>query len=100
MIRYEREVRAIPLWLLGEYLQELGGKIQRFSESANQRMSESAREEVWVAGPGWQAVLRQMEDFQVGSLRIGQVRLEIEAEETAFEALRPALEKKLLRAGG
>jgi hypothetical protein len=92
VISYELEVRAIPLWLLGVYLQELGGKIQP--------VGNATREEVLMNGPGWQAVLRQMEDFHIGSLRVGQVYLKIEAEDAVLKALRPALEKKLLRAGG
>lgn len=92
MIFYELEVRDIPLWLSCAYLQELGGKIQP--------VGNATPEDVLVSGPGWQAVLRQMEDFHIGSLRVGQVNLKIEAEDAVLKALRPALEKKLLRAGG
>jgi hypothetical protein len=78
-------LRGIPLWLLREYLQELGG---------------AAAEDGSVSGPGWLARLEQAEDFRIGPLGIGQVRLQIEASAESWQALRPALEKKLLRAGG
>ena len=55
-------MRAIPLWLLRAYLEELGGQVQADGS---------------VAGEGWQARLTQLPDAEVGSLRIGQVRLEL-----------------------
>jgi hypothetical protein len=85
MVRYQREMRGIPVWLLAEYLQELGGKLDSDGN---------------VSGTEWIGRLEQMEDYRIGSLRVGQVRLVIEASEEAFEILRPGLEKKLLRAGG
>ena len=53
-----------------------------------------------IQGPGWRILLAQIDDFQVGSLKVGQVRLQLEAEENVLEGLNYALEKKLLRAGG
>jgi len=85
VIRYEKMVRGIPLWLLQEYLQELGGLNQGNSQ---------------VTGPNWAAHLTQIEDYQIGSLRVGQVLLFIEGEVEAMQGLQQALEKKLLRAGG
>jgi hypothetical protein len=85
MVKDVREVRAVPIWLLREYLEGLGGE----SEGDGS-----------IRGPGWTATLTQIEDFQVGSLRVGQVRLEIEGEEKALAELRPVLAEKLLRAGG
>lgn len=82
---FDREMRGIPLWLLEEYLVELG------AERIEQGM---------VAGDGWTARLEQMPDFQLGSLRVGQLRLEVQASPEAWRTLQPALEKKLLRAGG
>ncbi len=82
---YRREMRGIPLWLLEEYLVELG------AERIEQGM---------VAGEGWTARLEQLPDFKLGSLSVGQVRLEVQATSQAWRALQPALEKKLLRAGG
>jgi hypothetical protein len=82
---YQRVLRSLPLWLLREYLVELGGQ---------------AESDVCVRGPAWQAGLEQIEDFAVGSLVVGQVRLTVTAEAGAAEALFPLLDQKLLRAGG
>lgn len=84
MIHETRELRGIPLWLLKEYLTEIGGK----------------EEENWMLGTGWKIQLTQMDDFQVGSIRVGQVRLDLEADPQIYPALIKALDKKLLRAGG
>lgn len=85
LLHFSRTLRSLPLWLLEEYLVELGG-IQQDGGI--------------VQGEGWTARLEQVNDFQIGSLRVGQVHLEVHAETNAAEALLPALEKKLLRAGG
>lgn len=79
------ELRGIPLWLVREYLEEAGGR---------------ARDDTHVAGNGWTATLEQIEDFTLGSLRIGQVRLTLEGDPDAVARLREFLEPKLLRAGG
>lgn len=84
-IEYQRELRGIPLWLLEEYLFELGA-----SRQAGGGLSAN----------GWSAYLEQLDDFQVGSLRVGQVRLRVQASAEAWQNLQPLLEKKLLRAGG
>jgi len=78
-------VRGIPLWLLQEYLQEMGGISQGYGR---------------VDTPYWSARLTQMDDFQIGSLRVGQVEIKIEGEAEAMHQLQLVLEKKLLRAGG
>lgn len=85
MVTYEREVRGIPLWLLREYLVAEGGKVD---------------EEGRIAGPGWVARLTQLEDYQIGSLRVGQVRVEIDGEAGAMAELEQVMEKKLIRGGG
>jgi hypothetical protein len=85
-LHLSRDLRGIPLWLLREYLFELGGA--------------PGQEEGQVEGPGWRACLEQIEPFQVGSLVVGQVRLEVEMDPHAAGAFQEALEKKLLRAGG
>ena len=85
MVRMERELRGIPLWLLAEYLLELGGH---------------ATEPGRVQGDGWEASLTQLEDFRVGSLAVGQVRIAVQGSSDAMALLLPLLEKKLLRAGG
>ncbi len=84
-LQYTRTLRALPLWLLREYLEDLGGSLQQDGS---------------LRGDGWTAWLGEMDDFQIGSLRVGQVRLEICLEPVTSENFIPALEKKLLRAGG
>jgi len=85
VIRYEKMVRGIPLWLLQEYLQEMGGISQGDGR---------------VDTPHWSARLFQLEDFQLGSLRVGQVHISVTGEGEAMTRLQEVLEKKLLRAGG
>ena len=80
-----RELRGIPLWLIKIYLGEIGG----LEEEGNE-----------IRGQGWSAILTQLEDFQVGSIQVGQVRLDLEIEDAVREEFIAALEKKLLRAGG
>ena len=84
MYKESRQIRGIPLWLLREYLEELGG---------------TATSDNRVEGDGWQITLSKMEPFKLGSLRVGQVMMEIEGEEAAIDALMPALNKKTMRAG-
>jgi hypothetical protein len=78
-------VYGIPLWLLREYLEELGG---------------TAASDTIVAGVGWRAELTKLPAHQVGSLRIGRVELKLEGEPEAIAGLRPGLDRKTLRAGG
>lgn len=85
MTCYRQEVRGIPLWLLREYLLELGGSL-----------SSDGR----IAGDGWSASLAQQADYRVGSLSVAQVLLELEAEPEVWKKLQPSLQGKLMRAGG
>jgi hypothetical protein len=80
-----RDVRGIPLWLLREYLVEAGG--QAGGADA-------------VRGDGWTARLRQIEDYRIGNLSVGQVRVELEGRAEALDALEARLAPKLLRGGG
>jgi len=80
-----RDVRGIPLWLVRAYLEEAGG---------------TAEGDNIVVGDGWQVRLTQLDDFEVGSLRVGQIRVEWEGEGEAFARMQKLLEQKLLRAGG
>ena len=81
---FEFTLSGIPLWLMGEYLVELGG----------QQVADDT-----VNGEGWQARLTKVEDAQIGSLRVGRMHLQVHGDAQALQKLRPALEKKLLRAG-
>ena len=85
MRRESKDVRAIPLWLLRDYLVAIGGRATGDHD---------------VDGEGWRARLTQIEDYTIGSLAVGQVRLDFEGDEAAVAALLAALEPKLLRAGG
>ncbi|MBK8905595.1 MAG: DUF1952 domain-containing protein [Anaerolineaceae bacterium] len=84
MYTESRQIRGIPLWLLREYLEELGG---------------TAVTETQVEGDGWTITLTKMEPFALGSLRVGQVMMEIKGEDEAIARLNPQLEKKTMRAG-
>lgn len=84
MYKESRQIRGIPLWLLREYLEELGG---------------TAVSETRVEGEGCTITLAKMEPFAIGSLRVGQVMMEIEGEDEAIALLNPQLEKKTMRAG-
>ena len=85
MIKEERIIRGVPAWLMGEYLKELG-----MIDEGNGRYTT----------PSVTADVEQIEDFQLVSLRVGQIRFELEGEETAVEELKVRLEVKLLRGGG
>jgi hypothetical protein len=89
MIVIDRDVRGMPLWLLRDYLVELGGVV-------TQDEPRYAR----VAGDGWTAVISRIEDFQIGSLKVGQLHITVDGRADALAQLTPHLEKKLLRAGG
>lgn len=85
-IDLDAPIRAIPTWLLRAYLVELGGEEQPDGS---------------VAGPGWYARLTQVDDYRIGSISVGQVRLELRGNAAALATLRPALIRKLsTRAGG
>ncbi len=77
-------IHAIPLWLLREYLEELGGQ---------------ALSETEVVGDGWQVALEKLPDRRLGSLRIGLVQLTLQGEEAALARLKPGLDRKTMRAG-
>ena len=79
------EMRGIPYFLLKEYLQELGGKL----------IAEDT-----VAGDGWTVRLERMEPFRLGSLEVGQVRLEMDIREDVADDFLEKFRLKTLRAGG
>lgn len=85
MKELSREVRGIPLWLMRDYLVEAGG--MRDGENR-------------VVGDGWEVQLTQLDDFRLGSLSVGQLRIELSGTPAGLAQILPELEKKLLRAGG
>ena len=84
MQKIVREMRGIPYFLLREYLEELGG---------------TALNEEQVQGPGWSVKLVRMEPFRLGSLSVGQTRLEMEIEDHLVDDFMDRFGKKTLRAG-
>ena len=79
-----REMRGIPFFLLREYLEELGG---------------TALSDDQVQGPGWSVKLIRMEPFRLGSLSVGQTRLEMKIEDDLADDFIERFGKKTLRAG-
>jgi hypothetical protein len=84
MEKIVREMRGIPYFLLKEYLEEMGG---------------TAISEDQVQAEGWSVKLTKMEPFRLGSLSVGQTRLEIDIEEHLVERFMQTFGKKTLRAG-
>ena len=89
-VERERVIRGIPLWLVRGYLEDLGAR----------PTGNPTREHVALAAETWTATLEQVEDFQVGSLRVGQVRLTLTGADTVLRPMLAALEKRLFRGGG
>ena len=84
-------LRGIPRWLLRSYLEDLGGRADvECGLSVEDRLH----------GDGWSATLVQIEDYRIGSLSSGQVRVTVTGEPVAVAALLEALEPRLLRGGG
>ncbi len=81
----ERQVHGVPVWLMREYLVEMGGQAQGDNR---------------VIGNEWEAHFERVEDYKIGSLAIGRVRLEITGDEETLAALEPVLNLKLMRGGG
>ncbi|GAB4454102.1 MAG: hypothetical protein OHK0041_18350 [Anaerolineales bacterium] len=79
-----REMRGIPMFLLKEYLQEMGG---------------TPEGENLIRAEGWSVTLEKMEPFRLGSLAVGQTRLTIEIEEHLVDDFLTRFGKKTLRAG-
>lgn len=84
MAQQSEEIHAIPLWLLREYLEEIGG---------------TAVSDTHVEGDGWTAVLTKLAPRQIGSLRVGQVKIEFEGEPDALTQMQQQFYKKTMRAG-
>ena len=84
MAQLNRVVRAIPKWLLTEYLVEEGGKVQKDGS---------------IASDKWTATIDEMEKYTIGNMSAAQVRLIVEGEEEDLEALEESLKEKWLRAG-
>ena len=91
---HERVLRGIPLWLLRDYLEKLGGTVSEILDG-----SPDVEEEL-VSGDGWQARLTQMEDYKIGSLSSGQVRLVVTGDADEVRGMLSRLAPRLSRGGG
>ncbi|MBK8985525.1 MAG: DUF1952 domain-containing protein [Chloroflexi bacterium] len=85
MAAINRIIRGIPAWLMGEYLQEMGGV---------------AAGDGRYTHPQWSATVQQIEDYQLGALRVGQIQFLVEIEDEALPHFQKRLDLKLLRGGG
>lgn len=79
------EYYGVPLWLMKEYLADLGGV---------------ETEENMLVAAGWRARVSKAEPHRVGSLVIGGAAVEFEGDEAALAALFAKLHWKTLRGGG
>ena len=95
---HERVLRGIPRWLLRGYLEELGGQIVD-ADGADPATDPTPEEELLVAD-GWQARLTQIEDFRIGSLSSGQVRLVVTGDPDEVRGMLSRLAPRLFRGGG
>ncbi|MCC6174782.1 MAG: hypothetical protein IT305_05720 [Chloroflexi bacterium] len=82
---YQRLIRGIPLWLVRDYLEDLGGRLDAGG---------------WLTSETWRARLTQADDVSIGALRIGQVHLAVWADPATVEGLVAALDPRLFRGGG
>ncbi|MGE3271525.1 MAG: hypothetical protein AB7P40_22435 [Chloroflexota bacterium] len=91
---HERVLRGIPRWLLRGYLEDLGGTGSEVTDGP------PGVEEDLVIGDGWQARLTQMEDYRIGSLSSGQVRLTVTGDPDEVRGMLSRLAPRLFRGGG
>jgi hypothetical protein len=80
-----KHVFGVPLWLMKEYLTELGAV---------------ETEENVLAADDWQAVVSKSKPVKIGSLVVGRIEAEFSGDEAAIEAVLEKLHWKTLRAGG
>jgi hypothetical protein len=76
---------GIPLWLMKDYLIELGA---------------TEKEDGILAADKWQVVMRKGKPIKVGSLVIGNVEVELSGDETSITGMLEKLYLKTLRGGG
>ena len=92
---HERVLRGMPRWLLVGYLEDLGGS----SVEARDGLDLSPDENL-VVGDGWQARVTQLEDYKIGSLSSGQVRLVVTGDPDEVRGMLARLAPRLIRGGG
>jgi hypothetical protein len=85
-VQVEHDYYGVPLWLMKDYLAQLGGR--------------ETGEDV-VEGDGWRAEVRKAERRHIGSLSIGGATVVFTGEQQAtLDALFEKLHWKTLRGGG
>jgi hypothetical protein len=93
-VHHERILRGIARWQLVEYLEGLGGT--SIEPGGSSGLDD---EEDLVAGDGWQARLTQMEDYKLGFLSSGQVRLVVTGDPDEVRGMLARLAPRLSRGG-
>lgn len=78
-------IYGVPLWLMKDYLCDLGG---------------SETEANVIEGADWRAELRKSEPARIGSLVVGRIAVRFSGEEAALDRLLEQLHWKTLRGGG
>ena len=84
-VRVEHDYYGVPLWLMKEYLAQLGG-----AETGEDVME----------GEDWRADLRKAERRHIGALSVGGATVIFAGEQTILDALFEKLHLKTLRGGG
>lgn len=84
-VRVEHDYYGVPMWLMMDYLAQLGGR----------KVESDVME-----GDGWRAELRKAERKHIGSLSIGGATVVFEGEQATLDLLFEQLHWKTLRGGG
>ncbi len=84
-VRVEHDYYGVPLWLMKEYLMQLGGR----------EVDENV-----IEGEGWRAELRKAERRHIGSLSVGGATTIFFGEQETLDVLFERLHWKTLRGGG
>jgi len=84
-VRIEHDYYGVPVWLMKDYLTQLGGI--------------ETGEDV-IEGDGWRAELRKAERRQIGSLSVGGATVVFMGGQATLDALFEKLHWKTLRGGG
>lgn len=84
-VRVEHDYYGVPLWLMKEYLTQLGG-------------GETGADV--IEGDGWRAEVRKAERRHIGALSVGGATVAFTGEQATLDALFEKLHWKTLRGGG
>lgn len=84
-VQVEHDYYGVPLWLMKEYLGQLGGQ--------------EVMEDV-MAGSGWRAELRKAARRSIGSLSVGGTTAIFVGDQADLDTLFEQLHWKTLRGGG